>query len=55
MNNDIEYGLFEMLLIVIILIVRLGMIFNVQKLVTHMTPQPVQCIQTHPVHTYAMH
>ena len=29
------------LLIVIILIVRLGMIFNVQKLVTHMTPHEV--------------
>ena len=40
------------LLIVIILIVRLGMIFNVQKLVTHMTPQQVHCIQTHPVHTH---
>ena len=23
-----------------------------QILVTHMTPQPVHCIQTHPVHTY---
>ena len=46
-NNDIEYGLFKTLLIVIILIVRLGMIFNVQKLVTHVTLQQVQCIQTH--------
>ena len=40
----------KMLLIVIISIVRLGMIFNVQILVTHMTPQPVHCIQTHPDH-----
>ena len=41
-----------MLLIVIILIVRLGMIFNVLKLVAHMTPQQVQYIQTHPAHTH---
>ena len=41
-----------MLSIVTILAVRLGMIFNVQKLVIHMTPQPVHCIQTHPVHTH---
>ena len=42
----------KLLLIVIISIVRLGMIFNVQKLVTHMTPQQEHCIQTHPVHTH---
>ena len=42
----------KMLLIVIILIVRLGMIFNALKLVTHMTPQQVRCIQTHPAHTH---
>ena len=41
-----------MLLIVIISIVRLGMIFNEPKPVTHMTPQQVQCIQTLHVHTY---
>ena len=42
----------KMLLIVIILTVRLGIIFNVQKPVTHMTPQAVHCIQTYPVPTY---
>ena len=42
----------KMLSIVTISTVRLGMIFNVPRLVTHMTPQPVHCIQTHPVHTY---
>ena len=42
----------KMLLIVIILTVRLGMIFNVQKLVTYMTPQPVHCIQTYHVHKH---
>ena len=36
----------KILLLVIILIVRLRMIFNVPKLVMHMTPQQVQCIQT---------
>ena len=41
----------KMLLMAIILIVRSGMIFNVPTLATHMTPQPVHCIQTHPVHT----
>ena len=42
----------KMLLIAIILIVRLGMIFNVQKFVTYMTPQLAHCTQTHPVHTH---
>ena len=42
----------NMLLIATILTVRLGMIFNVPKLVTHMTPQPVRCIQTYHVHTH---
>ena len=42
----------KMLLIVIISTVRLGMIFNVPKLATHMTPQQVHCIQTHLVHTH---
>ena len=40
------------LLIVTILTVRLGMIFNALKLVTHMIPQTVLCIQTHHVHTH---
>ena len=43
----------KMLLIVIILIVRLGMIFNVQKLVTHMTPLQVHLNPNPPcTHTY---
>ena len=42
----------KMLLIVIILIVRLEMIFNVPKSVTHMTSQQVQCLQTHHVHRH---
>ena len=42
----------KMSLIAVILIVRLGMIFNAQKLVTHMIPQQVQCTQTHHVHTH---
>ena len=55
MNNNIEYyniDYLKMLLIVIIWIVRLGIIFSVLKCVTHMTPQQVQCIQTHPVCTH---
>ena len=44
----------KMLSIAIISIVRLGMIFNAQKLVTHMTPQQVHCNQTHPVHTHTI-
>ena len=51
-NNNIEYRLFENVIIVIILIVRLRMISNVLILVIHMTPQQVQCIQTHPAHTH---
>ena len=38
-NNDNEYGLFEN-------------VIDVPKLVTHVTPQQVHCIQTHPVHTH---
>ena len=42
----------KMLPIVTISKARLGMIFNVLKLVTHMIPQTVRCIQTHHVHTH---
>ena len=42
----------KMSLIVTISTVRLGMIFNVLKLVTHMIPQPVHCIQIHNIHKY---
>ena len=51
MNNNIEYGLFENVIDSYYLD-RLGMIFNVSKLVTHMKPQQVQCIQTQPVPTH---
>ena len=42
----------KMLLIAIISIVRLGMIFNAQKNVTHVIPQQVQYTQTRHVHTH---
>ena len=51
-DNDIEYGLFKNVIDGFYLDSQIRDVFNVQKLITHMTPQPVHCIQTHPVHTY---
>ena len=51
MNNDIEYGLFENVIDGYYLHSQIRDDFQCTKLVTHMTPQQVQCIQTHPAHT----
>ena len=51
-NNDIEYVLFENVINSYYLDSQITDDFQCTKLVTHMTPQPVHCIQTHPVHTH---
>ena len=52
MNNNIEYGLFENVIDSYYLDCQIRDDFQCTKLVTHMTPQQVQCIQIHPVHTH---
>ena len=52
-NNDIEYGLFKNVIDSYYLDSQISDDFQcTKKLVTHMTPQPVHCIQTHPVDTH---